>query len=259
MRSAVDGDAEFPASNWIYQFATFRDIIDALRTVLDLSGNLRQKTIRVNLMHELEVLLSHLLSRRDDDLFPVTRYSSHARRRVTGGFGDSSTYTGNHMIWLGMFVVFHGNVGKRIKTAALQDAIQSGEFLEFDRTAGRHTVGPLQNALFELNTQVERLCSVYSPELFTMANELLANTQYRDNRDQEFSVPNEQLVMVFAIHDLIENVINLARAIYRSLHQNVNTIDHVDVHPTSPFEREAENLARESVTQEHVRRWLTET
>jgi len=143
--------------NWIYQFTSFRDIVDGCRRVLDLSGNLRQKALRTNLKHELKSILSELLEPTDDGVRPITHWSSFARKCFLGSLDDESSYKGNYLVWLRMFLLTRGNVGKRLKTTALQEAITSGEFLDFDKATGTHTVGLLQQALLELDGQIERL------------------------------------------------------------------------------------------------------
>ena len=45
MKDAATGSGDYPVGNWVYQFSSFKDIVDACKTVLNLSGNLRHKAL----------------------------------------------------------------------------------------------------------------------------------------------------------------------------------------------------------------------
>ncbi len=255
MKQAVKGTAGFPGGNWVYQFASFRDIVDGCRRVLDLSGNLRQKALRTNLKHELKSILSELLEPTDDGVRPITRWSSFARKRFLDSLDDESSYKGNDLVWLGMFLLTSGNVGKRLKTTTLQEAITSGEFLDFDKATGTHTVGPLQQALLELEGQIKRLCNTPS-DVFDVRTQLLKDERIKKNRQAMFPMPNHTLVMPFAVHDMIENVISLCRAIHLALEGDANELANVKLHPSSPIHDESEQIQREKVSLDDVRNWL---
>jgi len=255
MKRAVKGTAGFPGGNWIYQFASFRDIVDACRTVLDLSGNLRQKALRTNLKHEIKSILSELLEPTDSGVRPVTHWSSFARKCFSGSLNDESSYKGNYLVWLGMFLLTINNVGKRLKTTALQEAITSGEFLDFDKATRMHTVGPLQEALLELEGQIERLRNPPS-DVFDVGMQLLKDERIKNNRQALFPVPNYILVMPFAVHDMIENVISLCQAIHLALEGDASELANVKLHPSSPIHDESEQIQREKVSLDEVRNWL---
>jgi hypothetical protein len=256
MNEASKRAVGFPSGNWIYQFASFRDIIDAFRTVLNLSGNLRQKALCSNLKHEIKSILAELLQPDGTVVQPVTSWSIFARECFQGNWDDKSSYKGDYLVWLGMFLLTKGNVGKRLKVTALREAISSGEFLDFDKASGMHTVGPLQGALIDLDTHIEQLRNIDNSHVFDTANMLLSNDQIKNNRGKEFVMPNEKLVMAFAIHDLIENVITLCRAIYFALEGNESHSGNVKLHPSSPIKDESEKIRREKVSFDSVQNWL---
>ena len=256
MIAADAGQGPRPAANWIYQFSTFRDVIDALRTVLDLSGGLRRKAVRANLLHELEELVSKLLTPSGSSIRPVTHWSRPSRSQVQGGFGDSSSYSGKQLSWLAIFILCHANVGMRIQLAALRDAIQSGVFLEADLETGRLIVGPLQASLYQLNEQVERFSAFSVTDLFSIGQKLAANQAYKSRREDTFHVRNDELVVPFAVHDAIENVLTLAGTVYRTLVRDDGNVEQVELRPSSPFVTEAERVSEERVTRSQTRAWL---
>jgi hypothetical protein len=217
MKQAVNVTGLYPIGNWIYQFSSLKDIIDACKVVLNLSGNLRQQALVTNLKYELKDNLCELLNPFDDTIKPVTAYSGPARASLKGGWSESSSYTGNHLIWLGMFLMIGGNVGKRLRATALTEAITSGEFLDFDKKAGTHKVGLLQKAMMDLEEHVTRLRGVAPSDLLDVSMKLLKNEQYKEQRKSIFSVENHFMAGPFAFHDLVENAIALSKAIYQTL------------------------------------------
>jgi hypothetical protein len=256
MNEASKRALELPSGNWIYQFTSFHDIIDAARTVLNLSGDLRQKALCSNLKHEIKSILAELLQPDDNGVQPVTSWSKFARKRFQGNWNDKSSYKGDYLIWLGMFLLTDGNVGKRMKVTALREAISSGEFLDFDKTTGMHTVGPLQGALIELDAHIEQLRNIDNSHVLNTAIMLLSNDDIKNNRGKEFVMPNEKLVMAFAIHDLIENVMILCHAIYFALEGNESHLGNVKLNPSSPIKDESEKIRRERVSFDNVHNWL---
>ena len=257
MKAAVTGASDFPRGNWIYQFASFREIVDACRGVLDLSGDLRQKALRENVKHEIKMILRELLHPHKDVVRPATSYSQFARRSFRGAFADSSTYKGSHLVWLSMFLFFHANAGKRLRVSALQEAITSGEFLDFDTTTGTHTVGPLQTALIDLDGQIHRLRNFDGLGVSKATSELVRALGVKNNLSGHFTVANEESILAFAIHDVIENIVVLCRAIHVALQGDMSELATLTLNPSSPLTDESEKIAHEHVSLDDVGKWLT--
>jgi hypothetical protein len=256
MKKAVTGGGEYPVGNWVYQFSSFKDIADACRIVLNLSGNLRRKAIIANLKYELAQNLKELLARFGQEVRPAPSWSAHARSCFKGGFSESSQYKGDHLIWLGMFVMLWGNVGKRLKLTAINEAIISGEFLDYNKTNGTHEVGPLQKALMDLEGQVERLRATDTKDLFTWALQLLNTEQYKTNRKNVFTLENAPLVASFAMHDMVDNAVNLSKAVYQALEGDSGMLTSLTTHPSSPIQEEQLEMESEQVSHDDVMKWL---
>jgi hypothetical protein len=258
MKQAVKGAGDFPCGNWIYQFASFRDVVDACRAVLDLSGSLRQKALRTNLKHEIKSILAELLEPTDKGVQPITRWSKFARNSFQGKLCDKSSYRGDHLLWLRMFLLARGNVGKRLKVTAILEATMSGEFLDFDKASGTHTVGPLQEALFELEGQIDVLRNIDLTELLRdVEMTLRSDPMIENHRKAMFSFNNDLFVVPFALHDRIENIIILCRAIYLTLEGDETHLSALQLHPSSPILDESNQIAKERVTLKDVDDWLT--
>ena len=170
----------------------------------------------------------------------------------------SSSYKGDYLVWLGMSFLTNGGIGKRLKFSTLREAITSGEFLDFDKSAGVHSVGPLQQAMLELHDQIEHLQAFDSSQISTVALSLLRNEQVKQHRNMQFPIPNQDLVMLFAAHDRIDNVIALCRAIHQALLGNTKPLTSLDLNPSSPLEGESEKIRKERPGLEAVNTWLNQ-
>ncbi len=156
-RATEDGDGR-PAGNWVYQFSDFKDIVDALKMTLDRSGNLRLKVIRANLVHELETNMKAILYRNDEgEIRTRFSFAAEAREKCTGTFNEITKLSYLEVTGLLMFCLNCSALVTGLRTHSLSSAIQSGEFLDFDMFQGRHTVGPLQQALIELMDEIARV------------------------------------------------------------------------------------------------------
>lgn len=68
---------------------------------------------------------------------------------------------------------------------------------------------------------------------------------------------NIKLVSVFTVHDAIDNVLVLTKAIFQSLALHVGIKD-VKLTPTSPFQSDSESIKKERVTAEMAIEWLSQ-
>jgi hypothetical protein len=257
MKLAIAGKQPLPIGNWIHRFTTFRDIIDALRAEFRVSVGMRKAAQIANLKAELVGNLRTLFTKSDSGIRPHYRWATPARQQLKGGFGDSSTYEGKYLLWLGMFGLLAGGVGENLKTTFLDEALNSGEFLEFDHQQDSYIVGKLQQALIELKGQIERLR--FGEEAFSaLERRQLMDTLKAKKNQTAVSVPNDELVLVYAAHDLQANIVSLIEAIYQALEGNPAAIDNVSLYPSSPFVVENEQIAEECPTTSDIQGWLAQ-
>jgi hypothetical protein len=257
MKLAVAGKHPLPIGNWIHRFTTFRDIVDALRVEFRASVGMRKAAQIANLKAELTGNMRALFTKSDNEVRPLYSWASPARRHLKGGFGDSSTYEGKHLLWLGMFGLLAGGVGKNLKTTFLDEALNSGEFLEFDHRQDSYVVGKLQQAMIDLKDQIERLR--FNEESFSALKRQQLMDGFKGKKNQSaVRVPNEEIVLVYAAHDLQANIVALIEAIYRALDGDTGTIDKLSLYPSSPFTIENERMAEERPTTSDIQAWLSQ-
>jgi hypothetical protein len=257
MRQASGGTQARPPGNWINRFRSFADIIDSLRTVLDLRGNLRQKALRVSLQHEIPAILAEFLEPHDGCVRPVTFSSECARERYSGQVEDSSSFYGQHLLCLGIFLRHGIRAATCLRVRVLQEAISSGEFLDYDQTAGSLVVGPLQSALLDLDACIAKFLRAAGKEMSDLALTLQTDPRIKGNRDTEIPWPNWQLLGAFAFHDDVTHTVQLCRAIYLHLGGDTSQLARLPPLPTSPLAVEAEQILRERVSLDDVRKWLS--
>jgi hypothetical protein len=257
MKVAVADKGPFPPGNWIRQFSGFRDIIDALRVEFRCGVNLRRVALLANLRAEIESNLRQLLTKTGEngDLTPRSRYAVFARDALKGGVDDKSQIKAKHLRWLGMFALFGCGLGRKLSTNALDEAITSGEMLDFDQESGAFVVGPLQNAMLYLKRNIDRLR--HNDELMDDNSRVAMATQFSKlDGDTSHSVTNIDLVPILAIHDSFSNVAVLSRSIYQTVSGNASAVDGLTLYDDSPLSSEAQKMKNERPTPEQTEQWL---
>jgi uncharacterized protein DUF4062 len=254
MKAATRGTGALPPANWIHRFNGFRDVVDALRE--DFAGNhgLRRVALGANLRAELIENLRHLLQRtRDGQCAPAYNWASFARRAFTGGPLEESKIAGNHLMWLALFA-WTARASKRLSGHALNEAIISGEFLEFDRGHNQYHLGIFQQALIQLRDEIDRLAREESALTFEERNWMLQKFRPLKGDKETTTVPNERLVGAMSLHDRHKNTTSLARAILRAL--DGSDFETPVLHAGTPFDDEAKQIESETPSGEDVLGWV---
>jgi hypothetical protein len=257
MKLAVAGEQPLPIGNWIHRFTTFRDIIDALRTEFRASMGMRKAALIANLKAEFVGNLQTLFTKSGSEVRALYRFAAPARQQVRGGFGNSSVYQGKHLIWLGMFSLLAGGVGKNSKTSFLEEALNSGEFLQFDSQQDCYIVGRVQQALIELKDQIDRLR--YAEELLSTSKRQELMSAFKANENSSSAVfSNDELVLLYVAHDLQANIVALIEASFEVLEGNLEALDKLKLYPSSPFEKENQLIAEERPSSFDIQEWLSQ-
>ena len=257
MKAALERKSPFPIGNWIRQFRDFRDIADALHVEFRIGISLRRVALTANLCAEIEANLRVLMDQNDGDAEPKYVWASFARRKLAGGFRDNSEMKGKYLKWLSMFALTGCACGRKLSTTALDEAITSGEFLEFDQTADAFVVGEVQQALLGLKRHVQRLR--HTEELMDGSKRFEFNEQLKGiDGDEHRSIANISLLSVLSIHDSQFNVVELHKAIFRAVHGDFAPLKNLQLYADSPIDEESKNLERERATSEQIAKWLYE-
>jgi hypothetical protein len=254
MKAATKGSAALPLANWIHRFSTFRDIVDALQTAFTNTFGLRRVALAANLHAELVENLRRLFQRDNDGTVkPAHLWASFARQQFSGGPGDVSSIIGNDLMWLSLFALM-AKAGPYLRIQALNEAIVSGEFLDFDRRRDRYVVGSLQQILIQLRDEVDLLRREEAGLTVDQRRQLVdLFRQYKDVKEV-VSVRNLGLVGAMSLHDRYANVSMLTRAVLGAL--DGGEIKELSLHPGTPFAKEALQIARETPSADDVLKWV---
>ncbi len=243
MKQAVKGQAALPVGNWIYQFSSFRDIVDALRVVMRVSGHLRKAALAANLKLEIARNMRQLYERREKGYSPMTELSMPARACLKGNYSDSSKYKGKYLCWLGMFMI-GAPVLNRLEEFALREAVTSGEFLEFDIQSNQFRPGKLQSALLDIIERIKHLKGTIGSKHWLHIQENVV-LPYKRAGEESHTLPNGDLVSVFAMHDRLLDLHDLFCAVYKTLDGDSSLLDSLRIRPTTPLADEAQKLTSE--------------
>ncbi len=258
MKEASVGGAPFPPANWIHRFDSFRDIVSALRVELGGGHGLRRVALAANLRSELVENLRQLLQRnpKDGSVTPAYEWAAPARSQFRGGPLDYSSIQGKRLMWLSLFAVTGCSSASRLTSQFLDEALVSGEFLEFDHAAATYVVGPLQSALLQARLEILRLQD-QEPQ-FSLAQRRLMLERFRPLKDvvAETVVDNADLVAAMSLHDRQSNLVSLMRAIVRALDGESVAWDKVSLRPVTPFAEEAVQIDRETPSGSDVDGWV---
>lgn len=259
MKAAITGDGPLPRGNWIRQFSGFREIIDSLRVELRFGNNLRRVALTANLQAEIMANLLHLVDRGESDktgtLSPKSDWATFARQSISGGHRDESTMKGKYLKWLGIFALVGCGLGRRLQTDALNEAIVSGELLDFDMNNNAFVSGPMQDAMLQLKGNIQLLR--FREELMDSDARYELVSKCRDcENDEEHSIVNAAIVPILGVHDCLFNVISLSRAIYRAVSGDLSLLSNIQIFDDSPLRNESEQMKKERPTPEMIEKWI---
>lgn len=257
MKTAMEGKSPFPIGNWIRQFRDFRDIAEALHVEFKIGISLRRVALTANLSAEIAANLAVLMDQSDSRAKPKYSWASFARGKLAGGFRDNSEISGKYLKWLSIFALTGCACGRKLSTTALDEAITSGEFLEFDQTADAFVVGGLHQALLDLKRHIQRLC--HNDELMDLNRRFEISEEFKRIDDDDIvSVANLKLLPILSIHDSQFNVVEMHKAIFRAVHGDLAPLKALRPYADSPLVEENTNMARERPTREQIAKWLSE-
>lgn len=244
MKQAVKRKSGFPINNWIYKFDSYKDIFEALKRHLNLTGNLQEKAIKCNLMDELERNV-----KESDIKFENGKYSGNIITILNIKTLLNIKKTDNQInikkeLFMQLaisFIIFRQN----FRSFALKEAIKSGIFLEYDRELGKYEVGKVQRLLLRLNEYIEQIGSICSSELITTTKNYLINliesiknfpTTYIVNVDLIY------LISIFSLANIYWNIYQISTLIYEFL----NEIEprEIELYPVDIFSEENKEIIK---------------
>lgn len=261
MKQAIQGKGEFPIGNWTHQFNTFQDIVDVLQTELKFSQSLSREALSRNLKREIKYNLSLLTEELEGGVGVITYYGTKARHHFKGSYTDYSEIPREELVSFIFFYLDVVNSPFKLSVTFTNQALISGEFLDFDSSTNSYQLSLVHNALFHLQEHINRLKELqadYKARRPDLMNKYL--TKLQSPQCTKIRIFNLELATPFAIYNCHQNIIRLCLSILKALDGNNERLLNLKILPPSPFEKESKNLQHswERVNVEDVERWMDE-
>lgn len=238
MKKAIEGEVKYPPNNWIYLFDNFKDIFDALKIHLNLSGDLREKAIKCNLVDELEINISNSDIKLQNGKYSgivVNILNIERLFNIEASFDkvDIDNKLFKHLT--ASTILLRQN----FKSFVLKEAIRSGIFLEYNREQGKYEVGKIQRLLLRLNDYIEQIENISNSRLLTdTKNYLLDILKSTKNLpgDYTFKIETIYLVSVFSFVNIYWNIYQISIGLDRYL--SGKKPRKIELYPVDVFSKE---------------------
>ena len=241
--------------NWVHPFSTFRDVVDVLRATLRVSGPLRRKALEANLKWEIVENTRELLFRTEKgigvkvDWLPKDKVPLVPIKQVDTHVGYPAVY------WLFMFRLGLPRMAT-LTRSALDEAIDSGLFLDYDPRAAVLVVGTLQRSLLELRRHMSRLSGIVdSINGDEGVRRDIAQCIEASKQERGATVADLTVVYLHAARDAMDNVLRLNRALYCHLDGLEPEFQRPSLLPASPYGEQAADK-REDPNRRETITWL---
>jgi hypothetical protein len=256
-QKATAGEGSYPAANWLTEFATFRELIEGLRSSLRIRGPLPKVALLETLRHELARNLRMTMTSFDNNPFYNHFWLDRLRREVRIELRQRF----EDQIWLQFDQVkslfaysLLAPAPEAFVRSALNEAILSGGLLDYDTDRGRFVPSGLLQSIYKLRDELDMYASRYGSVLDYRSDLMRLWDEARAGK-RGASVPVFRLASVFGLHDSEQNVVRLLVAILRHLYGHTLSIE-VMYRPMSPIVGEDERIKRERVSEDQMQDWL---
>lgn len=221
MENAMKNKTGFPAGNWIHLFDNFREIVDVLRPVFGVTASLRKKTLEANLRHELLSNLSNFLVSKSGKIKKDFDYARLAVRELTFPLDMSEETVVDAPTANSLRLLCLANPCAKLQWVFLEEALCSGEFLEWDSTKDVFIAGPLQKILLQLRDAIH---SSLPGDLIDYAS---IWGQLTKDVNKKIRFKNPELLSIVMLFDMLEHLSSLMVAALKILSGNTQSRIHI--------------------------------
>lgn len=255
MKKASKKGAAFPKRNWVHRFATFRDIVDVLKNEFPLSRRLVTLTYLFNVKREVANNVKGFFSKEgNNDIVFSGEWAKFAISEMSGDLNGSSNIKGKHLRWLMIYYLFDRS-SIELSTEFIDEALKSGEFLQYNIKKKAYEGSDLHNALFRLKKEIDFLKRISAPAGNEKEKFMEKCAQY--NNDEKIAVPNIDLIIPSTLYNAKYNILTLSRYVLAKI-DNKKTIKFSDLalKPRHAFRDETEKIKDEDVSAEEILSFL---
>jgi hypothetical protein len=254
IQKAIQGHGEFPKANWVHRFSTFQDIVDILRLQLGIKQKLSAIALRINLKRELLENLLQLTNKHRQRILPNYIFGSSVRKSLTSDIGGTSHIQKKELRMLVIYSLTAG-MGKNLSDNFIEQSLESGEFLVYDKRSGEIISGLFNDRLFQLREQIRGLISSADGSQNQIID-FIAKYSKIAKGEGNISVPNLMLVFPLALADREHNVINLSIGLLKALEGDESMLETIQLIPSSPFNEQAKEIQSENPNLNEIEKWI---
>jgi hypothetical protein len=255
----VDDAGNESGNLWIYNFDTFADIIGALRIALRANTDVTAQRAMANLRAEIESNIARIVSKQGNIPFPFYAPLQLPEVRAALQVGVDAQGT-EHRIdrtvaqRLAIALMMAGEY-QRLEDEGLEEAIRSGEFLQFDNQTRTFSETPELEVMRRLSGEIARLRQMAelskNPPFSEWSEQILKQA---DSSNTEIVVPGDLLLLGSIILRAGENMLRLMTALHHWMTTGELVPPQVD---SASFETDSlRRLEHEAAEARDVATWL---
>jgi hypothetical protein len=216
MKTAIKSGSARPDGNWIHVFDTFNDVAAVLRQSIGLRANLRRRGLVTNVMHEIAFNLRAFLAKKNGVVSPTSARWEDLRQDFMSQLNPDflGTSSIDALIMNTFCACWLEAQSRRIQTTFLEEALRSGEFLEYNRESDAIEVGVAQGTLLRLLHEIRGYDRV--SETISTGTNLFAKYTSK-NANSKTTVQNADLIGPLALLDQEVSLVKALAGTYRSL------------------------------------------
>ncbi len=241
MSEALSKGKDYPKSNWIHQFSTFKDIADMLSVEYNLKYDLQTKTILKYLKDEFTNNFILLTYKNESSTMPIFWYG---RFLETLDWENEDMKIKEHikineenLIGFWFFLLY--SVTFNVKTIYLEKIIDSGFYLKIDNINDTKNYLQISENLIQLRKEVEKLKSLEkilnTEEIIKQSKEV---TKALNNRT-EMNIFFAGLLPYRMLYESLYNVYHLIGGLYNAIFENnFSILTNLKLLSYEPFKNE---------------------
>jgi hypothetical protein len=245
---------------WRYSFSTFEQIVDALRVNLHLRRPLRRQALLANLRWELLHNLSELIENYRGLPQPIhdSIGAVRAKIRLTADhLGKTVTLDRDQAVRVGMYWIGATTAANRLISTALEDAIRSGEFLNYDHAARGLRPTPEYEAMQKLRSSIDQY-RVRSQSFGDHAAAMDVFAQSVRRRLSIVKIEANDLGYLYGLHDVSDDITRLSLSLLRFAIDQAQPFSPPHLSPISPYDDQIKLLESHRSTYEMIEGWASD-
>lgn len=244
-KRAVSGQGPAPSGNWIHQFSTFRDVVDALNGQLFSSIPLEDMTTHALLHQELLHFVSQCIVKFGPNALHSARPTIerfHNLHPITADSWDEPLSQVNVGLWDRVSMLALAMFGRQFRPVVLPQALTRSTFLEFNLESNMFCRTPAYDALLLLQEEIANFNAANTP---SKRKVIFDNTKSRRATDvQTIKVDTMELIDLLGLFDRWVNILDLSVALIK--HLDGQPFPKLDLRPQTPIQGMQEDLDEEN-------------